>query len=349
MTHSEDQYLAIIRNARHALRNGDKGNARRYAEQASAIKPNAEEPWLILAAVATPKASVHYLTKALEINPSSTRARKGMHWAIKRLRPSPIQADTPIFKPFQPEDVIRTKPAWSLWIAVLVILLFASAFWFGTPTLSTAFSEGDSGDEYSVIDFSKATRTPTPTATFTPTPTPTATYTPTPTATATYTPTPTDTPTPSPTPTDTPEPTPKPKKKKAQEKVNPTTLALPSGVGANERWVDVDLSAQRAYAVEGKNVVRTFIVSTGTWRTPTVIGTYKIYVKYRSASMSGPGYYLPNVPYVMYFYKGYGLHGTYWHNNFGTPMSHGCVNFTKDDAGWLFKFASVGTVVHVHP
>ena len=42
--------------------------------------------------------------------------------------------------------------------------------------------------------------------------------------------------------------------------------------------------------------------------------------------MSGPGYYLPGVPYVMYFYQGYGLHGTYWHDNFGQPMSHGCVN-----------------------
>jgi lipoprotein-anchoring transpeptidase ErfK/SrfK len=71
-------------------------------------------------------------------------------------------------------------------------------------------------------------------------------------------------------------------------------------------------------------------------------------VKYRYADMSGPGYYLPNVPYVMYFYRGYGIHGTYWHNNFGTPMSHGCVNFPTDDAGWLFDFASVGTVVNVH-
>ena len=50
----------------------------------------------------------------------------------------------------------------------------------------------------------------------------------------------------------------------------------------------------------------------------------------------------------MYFYKGYGLHGTYWHNNFGTPMSHGCVNLATGDAGWLFSWASVGTVVNVH-
>ena len=73
--------------------------------------------------------------------------------------------------------------------------------------------------------------------------------------------------------------------------------------------------------------MNTFITSTGTWQYPTVTGQYKIYVMYRYADMAGPGYYLPNVPYVMYFYKGYGIHGTYWHNNFGTPMSHGCVQF----------------------
>lgn len=132
----------------------------------------------------------------------------------------------------------------------------------------------------------------------------------------------------------------------------PPTLsaALPevaaSGNGA--RWIDVDLTNQRVYAYEGDVVVNSFIVSTGTRWTPTVTGQYKIYVKYRSGSMSGPGYYLPNVPYIMYFYKGYGLHGTYWHNNFGTPMSHGCVNLRTDEAGWLYNWASVGTLVNVH-
>ena len=114
------------------------------------------------------------------------------------------------------------------------------------------------------------------------------------------------------------------------------------------RWVDVDLTNQSAYAYEGSHIVRSFLVSTGTWQHPTVTGQYHIYVKYRYADMSGPGYYLRNVPYVMYFYKGYGLHGTYWHHNFGHPMSHGCVNFRTDDAGWLFNWADVGTLVNVH-
>jgi lipoprotein-anchoring transpeptidase ErfK/SrfK len=110
----------------------------------------------------------------------------------------------------------------------------------------------------------------------------------------------------------------------------------------------VNLSEQRLYAYDGDDMVGSFAVSTGTYLHPTVTGAYNIYVKYRYADMAGPGYYLPDVPYVMYFYKGYGLHGTYWHNNFGTPMSHGCVNLATEDAGWLFDFADVGTLVNVH-
>jgi lipoprotein-anchoring transpeptidase ErfK/SrfK len=49
----------------------------------------------------------------------------------------------------------------------------------------------------------------------------------------------------------------------------------------------------------------------------------------------------------MYFYQGYALHGTYWHSNFGQPMSHGCVNMRTPDAEWLYQFAPVGTAVRV--
>ena len=93
------------------------------------------------------------------------------------------------------------------------------------------------------------------------------------------------------------------------------------------------------YAYEGKTVVRTFLVSTGTAAHPTVTGRFRIYAKYLYDDMAGPGYYLPNVPYTMYFYEGYSLHGTYWHHNFGHPMSHGCVNMRTPDAGWVFSLA----------
>jgi lipoprotein-anchoring transpeptidase ErfK/SrfK len=64
--------------------------------------------------------------------------------------------------------------------------------------------------------------------------------------------------------------------------------------------------------------------------------------------MTGPGYNLPNVPYVMYFYGANAIHGTYWHNNFGHPMSHGCINLRTGDAAWLYSWASIGTPVVVH-
>ena len=118
--------------------------------------------------------------------------------------------------------------------------------------------------------------------------------------------------------------------------------------GNGKRWIDVNLSEQRVYAYEGDIIVNAFIVSTGTARTPTVTGNYKIWIKLKSTTMSGPGYHLTNVPYTMYFYKGYGLHGTYWHNNFGTPMSHGCVNLSIPDAQWLYNWAFEGTEVNVH-
>jgi lipoprotein-anchoring transpeptidase ErfK/SrfK len=114
------------------------------------------------------------------------------------------------------------------------------------------------------------------------------------------------------------------------------------------RWIDVDLDNQMVYAYEDDLVVGEFLVSTGTAAHPTVKGQFHIYLKFRYDDMAGPGYYLRDVPYVMYFYRGYGIHGTYWHDNFGTPMSHGCVNMRTDEAAWLYDFASMGTLVNVH-
>ena len=124
----------------------------------------------------------------------------------------------------------------------------------------------------------------------------------------------------------------------------PSSSPAPTG----GRWIDVNLSAQRVTAYEGNTPVRSTLASTGLPATPTPTGRYRIYVKHVSTLMTGPGYYLPNVPYTMYFYRGYGLHGTYWHANFGRPMSHGCVNLPTYEAQWLFNWAPVGTLVNVH-
>jgi LysM repeat protein len=120
----------------------------------------------------------------------------------------------------------------------------------------------------------------------------------------------------------------------------------PAEAAGGKRFV-VDLSDQMLYAYEGDSMVRSTLISSGTWRTPTVTGTFYIYARYVAARMRGPGYDLANVPYTQYFYKGYGLHGTYWHNNFGTPMSHGCVNMPTPEAEWAYNWATFGTPVIV--
>jgi len=130
--------------------------------------------------------------------------------------------------------------------------------------------------------------------------------------------------------------------------VDPTPPAKALSSEGNDRWIDVNLSTQTLTAYEGDTPVRSTLVSTGLPGTPTPTGQFKIYVKYPLDTMSGPGYYLPDVPYVMYFYRGYGLHGTYWHSNFGHPMSRGCVNLPTAEAEWLFNWAAIGTLVNIH-
>lgn len=131
--------------------------------------------------------------------------------------------------------------------------------------------------------------------------------------------------------------------------------SFPSVLGTNNpsnKHIYVDLTNQRLYAFEGDKLVHNFLISSGKWgRTPT--GDFKIWVKLRATLMSGGNkalgtyYYLPNVPYTMYFYneeipktRGYALHGAYWHNNFGHPMSHGCVNIRPDQARDLYLWAN---------
>lgn len=122
---------------------------------------------------------------------------------------------------------------------------------------------------------------------------------------------------------------------------------------SSNKWIDIDLSEQRVYMKEGTSTIGSFLISSGKWA-PTPTGEFAIWTKLRYTRMTGGSkalgtyYDLPNVPYTMYYYKGYGLHGAYWHNNFGQPMSHGCVNMRPEEAGIIFNWAEVGTKVVVH-
>jgi lipoprotein-anchoring transpeptidase ErfK/SrfK len=339
--HAQD-FDQAIQKSWNAMKRGDRREARRWAEKAASLAPSREEPWLILAALSSPRASLAYFDEVLAVNPGSLPARKGRHWAIERLRKETpntrnsrriLQQSGPIQLPIV--ALTRKRPAYLPVAVGLLLILLLAILWFGKPLLLLEGSAKAGNSAAAALALIKPSLTPTasPTATFTPT----ATYTPT--ASPTATPTETPLPTVTPLPTDTPE--------VIEEEAN-SSIDLPAGVAKKARWIDVDLTRQVVDAYEGKKMVRSFVVSTGTWMTPTVTGQYNIYVKYSAADMSGPGYFLPDVPYVMYFFSGYGLHGTYWHNNFGTPMSHGCVNLTIEDSRWLFDFASVGTPVNIH-
>ncbi|WP_376788921.1 L,D-transpeptidase [Thermoflexus sp.] len=162
---------------------------------------------------------------------------------------------------------------------------------------------------------------------------------------------------PSPHPTSPPDPLPTPPWEETPSPVatasfRPRPLASPTPLPGRpfpSRWILVDLSDQELTAYEGETPILRTKVSTGRPRTPTVVGTFRIYLKVRAQTMTGPGYWLPNVPYVMYFYQGYALHGTYWHNNFGQPMSHGCVNLPTPVAEQLYQWADLGTPVVMQP
>ncbi len=374
-----------LRNSLLALQKGDQLGARRWAEKAANLDPLLEEPWLVLASIARPRASVAYLEQALRINPRSERAHQAMHQAVARLRKSTgqdtdgtllgptkpvrtLEANKPPKTQFKstgegkkPKEIVRfpptgnipslksvTKYRWSF-LPIIIFTTCVTLLWTllpgnALPVLALLHPpQAQLPVIKAVIEVEKPTYTPTSTSTSTPTSTftPTATYTLTPSPTETSTPTATFTSTHTPWPTDTPIPWP------TNTPIPEVTQDTSSGAGG-VHWIDVDLSEQRLYAYEGDTLVASFLVSTGVPAFPTVTGQYHVYMKLISTLMAGDGYYLPDVPYTMYFYKGYGIHGTYWHNNFGRPMSHGCVNMYTPDAEWMYYWTPVGTLVKVH-
>lgn len=135
-------------------------------------------------------------------------------------------------------------------------------------------------------------------------------------------------------------------KKILPPKISQANASLPQVLGDNvapgEKHIFVDLSTQTLTAYQGSVLVLKTLVATGKWnRTPT--GNFHIWEKLVSTRMKGgegaDAYDLPNVPYVMYFHNDFGLHGAYWHDNFGHPMSHGCVNMRQIDAKALYAWA----------
>ncbi len=132
-------------------------------------------------------------------------------------------------------------------------------------------------------------------------------------------------------------------------KVEPD-IKRPEGV-EGKRWISVNLDEQTITAYEDGQLVYATVVSTGRYGAWTQPGTFQVWAKLERDNMTGGigegFYYLEDVPWVLYYDQARALHGTYWHNQFGTPNSRGCVNISITDARWFFEFAQEGTWVHV--
>ena len=131
-------------------------------------------------------------------------------------------------------------------------------------------------------------------------------------------------------------------------------LAAPAtGAAKPQKTIVISISQQTLWAYKGHQVVLSSYVSTGRTGFDTPVGSFAVLTKLPSQTMEGviggEYYNVPDVPDVMYFTNhGHALHGTYWHNNFGTPMSPGCVNLPMDVAAWLYDWAPVGTPVLIY-
>jgi lipoprotein-anchoring transpeptidase ErfK/SrfK len=117
-----------------------------------------------------------------------------------------------------------------------------------------------------------------------------------------------------------------------------------------QRSIEVDLGAQRTSMIENGAVVDSWPISAGLAGTPTPTGHFKVFAHVRVQTMSSTqyGYNVPNVEWVMYFSGDDAFHGVYWHNNFGSPMSHGCVGMPISQAQALYEWSPDGIEVYVH-
>ncbi|MDP3963993.1 MAG: L,D-transpeptidase family protein [bacterium] len=114
--------------------------------------------------------------------------------------------------------------------------------------------------------------------------------------------------------------------------------------------ITVDLSEQRLwYAYGDWGVQGSFLISSGKRRTPTPIGTFAIQAKRPVVLYRGADYYYPNTKWNLQFLPHYYIHGAWWHNNFGSPMSHGCVNAPYGEMKRLYAFADAGTEIVIRP
>jgi hypothetical protein len=339
--------LQAIQHSQAALQRGEKLCARRWAWLAASLEPEQEAPWLLLAAVAAPRASVGYLRQALKINPGSVRAQAGLEWALKRVAAASQTATTAqveVSQPASPPLVQRNPPKSAkktgqplslILLALILMALLIVSIWNVTPALAF-FAAQRNAPGWAFVTLFKPTSTPTPTTT----PTRTATFTPTPTSTATPTATPTATFTPTPLPTDTGG--------GASVALTPDLPVYSGG-----KRILVSISQQHLWAYDGETEVYSFVASTGMGNS-TRVGTFQVQDKISNAYGATWNIWMPN--WLGIYYSGSlenGIHALpilpggqrLWAGYLGTPISFGCVVLGEAESLALYDWAEVGVPV----
>lgn len=321
---------SLMDSTRTALEQGDLMGARRMLRQIVQTDPQNHRAWLWLAGITeSPSASMQYVKRAQNIAPDDPTVHKALQWAEKRLQERQ-QFDNRVVAAPPPQQQSKTEPkaeepkanGWLKRFGLGLFLVFGlvgiwSIWQIGPPVVIASeplvfVATLPPSERYSANKSEQTIatiRTPTHA-----------------------------------------------KSESIWETVQrrtPVQASIPPISHFSEnRWIDVNLTTQTLVAYENDVAIYTTLVSSGLYNTPTVTGQFRIYIRYDSQDMSGYhlgyDYYLEDVPFVQYFHKDFALHGAYWHNNFGTPMSHGCVNLSPSDSQWLYNFADIGTLVNVH-
>lgn len=121
------------------------------------------------------------------------------------------------------------------------------------------------------------------------------------------------------------------------------------------RWIDVDLKTQALTVYEKCQIIFATLISSAKTPAYTPLGSFAVFYKEERLPLfaneriaSSEGFYLADVPWLMFFYENWAIHGTYWHDHFGEPWSHGCINVSPYDARWLYQWSKLGDIIVIH-
>jgi len=352
-----------LRNAQNALQRGDKAAVRHWAAIAAQLVPGLEDPWLLLAAVASPHASVGYLQQALRLNPASARAKAGMLWALKRVEAAAQTAKTAPTRVVHPETPPKAlspgkKPLkilqvlFFILLPLLLVVFLALSVWsfapigfvFASQPTATA-SEPAPAWASALIPKASATPPPTVTATATPVNSPTPTVTQTPTASLT----------PEASPTIEPSPTALPTDSGSFARIAPSGQPDQAVPYTGGKSILVDISEQHLYAYENGTLVLSFVASTGMGNS-TRVGSFAVQSKIPNAYGATWNIWMPS--WMGIYYSGSlenGIHAlpilpngaTLWEGYLGVPVSYGCVVLGTYESQLLYEWAEIGTPVEI--